>query len=66
MSKNEIKIWALAWDNPTEAGNAFVSPALDDDGTDSFLAFPSKEQAERGAAFQKEMYDCDCHPVRLA
>lgn len=61
----KMQIWALAWDNPKETANAYVAPALDDDGTDSFLAFPSKEQAQRGAQFQKDNYDCDCHPVRL-
>jgi len=60
------EIWALEWDNPHEAQQAFVGPAMDDDGTDSFLAFPNKTQAERGAAFQRTMYDCDCHPVRIA
>lgn len=62
---NRQEVWALAWDNFDEASNSYVAPAMDDDGTDSFLAFPSREQAERGAAFQKEHYDCDCHPVRI-
>lgn len=61
-----MQVWALAWDNPDEADNCFVSPAMDDDGTDSFLAFPNQEQAEIGARFQKDNYDCDCHPERIA
>jgi hypothetical protein len=59
------EVWALAWDDPDEAECDFVCPALDDDGTNSFLAFPSKEQAKQGAKFQKDNYDCNCHPVRL-
>jgi hypothetical protein len=63
--RTDVEVWALEWDNPIEAANAYVGPALDDDGTASFLAFPSLEQARSGALFQKEMYDCDCHPVCL-
>lgn len=64
------EIWALAWGDPGELPlsgevSAFVGPALDDDGTESFLAFPTEAQAKRGAEFQRALYDCHCHPVIL-
>jgi hypothetical protein len=41
-------------------------PALDDDGTDSFLAWPSEAEAAIGCRFQVEQgYYEKCTPVRL-
>ena len=36
--------------------NHRLPPALDDDGTDSFLVWPTREQAEQGLRFQWETY----------
>lgn len=67
----KIQVWALAWGDPGELAlggeaSSYVGPAMDDDGTEAFLAFPTEAQAKRGAEFQREQYDCNCHPVRLS
>lgn len=42
-------------------------PPLDDDGTDSFLAFPTKEQAMIGLRHQMDMYaDADINGEYLS
>jgi hypothetical protein len=41
----------------------YVGPALDDHGGPAWLAYPSWEEAENAAAFQKNTYGIDCHPV---
>ena len=48
---------------------SMVGPALDDDGTNSFLAWPSQEEATRGLEFQRSMgwyMDAELSVVRLA
>lgn len=65
--KKPIEVWALVLDDEDAVTNfPFIGPALDDDGTNSFLAFLSKEEAEKGAEFQRDFYGCQCHPVRIA
>ncbi len=56
------EVWALKRLN----GGGYLPPALDDDGTESFLAWPTREQAERGVAFQTEMgYIDEDNPVKI-
>jgi hypothetical protein len=45
------EFFALAY-----ASSNFVRPALDDDGTDCFLCWPTLNQAIEGKKFQKEHY----------
>lgn len=47
------EIWAC---RNKETGR-LVGPALDDDGTNSFLCWPNREQAEKGLDFSDRMYE---------
>lgn len=55
------EVWGLELDD----GGGLVSPAPDN-GTESFLAFPSKKAAERAAEFLWNIHDVECHPIWLA
>jgi hypothetical protein len=61
-----MEIWALEWNDPSEADYRFVAPCAACDGIESFLAFPSQQAAERAVREQRDNHDCECHPVRLA
>lgn len=53
-TKHPTEIWALR--HP--AGH-LIGPALDDDKTQSFLAWPIRTQAEIGRIFQEKTYDLE-------
>ena len=47
------EIWAI------DTGLGFLLPPLDDDGTDTFMAWPTKEEAEQGLRHQAENGWCE-------
>jgi hypothetical protein len=61
-SRDTGQVWVLE----TKETGRFCGPTLDHDGTDCFLAYPTRLAAQRGAAFQKETFGVDCKSVRLA
>ena len=55
------EVWAL------RNVNGKLVPPMDDDETDGFMAWPSREEAEKGLKHQKESWDLDdAEVVRVA
>jgi hypothetical protein len=61
----KIEVWVIV----DKSNYNMIPPALDDDGTNSFIAWPSKKEAEKGLTFQIAMGYISaetCEVVRLA
>lgn len=53
------EVWAL------RDSHGGLVPTLDDGPYDTFMAFPSQQDAERAATDQNEKWGCNCEAVLL-
>lgn len=64
------ELWTVTNPIPTEVWAIMTRcgllPPMDEDGTDAFMAWTSKEAAERGLEYQQSIYDLDgCSVVQI-